>query len=122
MSDDVLRDELRTAIETTWATEATDPAFDAVVADAITYEWLEGGRFPIQRSRHEHEAFPDAICVIGAPEEGDGLVMEYFDSRGVRRTYGVSLEPPQVRPRRRQALRRRLSAWPPESPRRGPRS
>ena len=30
--------------------------------------------------------------MIGAPEEGDGLVMEYFDSRGVRRTYGVSLE------------------------------
>jgi hypothetical protein len=23
---------------------------------------------------------------------GDGLVMEYFDSRGVRRTYGVSLD------------------------------
>jgi hypothetical protein len=34
--------------------------------------------------------FPDAICVIGAAE--DGLVKEYFDSRGVRRTYGISLE------------------------------
>ena len=33
-----------------------------------------------------------AICVIGAPEAGDGLVMEYFGSRGVRRTYGVSLD------------------------------
>jgi hypothetical protein len=33
-----------------------------------------------------------AIGVIGAPEAGDGLVMEYFDSRGVRRRYGVSLE------------------------------
>ena len=31
------------------------------------------------------------ICVIGAPEIGDGLVMEYFDSRGVRRTNGVPL-------------------------------
>ena len=36
--------------------------------------------------------FPDAISVIGAPEAGDGLVMEYFDSRGVRRTYSVSLD------------------------------
>jgi hypothetical protein len=36
--------------------------------------------------------FPDATCVIGAPEAGDGLVMEHFDSRGVRRTYGVSLD------------------------------
>jgi hypothetical protein len=33
-----------------------------------------------------------AISVIGAPEAGNGLVMEYFDLRGVRRTYGVSLE------------------------------
>jgi hypothetical protein len=75
-----------------WATEATHPRVDEVVAGSITFEWLEGGRFLIQRSHHDHEQFPDAICVIGAPEAGDGLVMEYFDSRGVRRTYGVSLD------------------------------
>jgi hypothetical protein len=74
-----------------WATEATHPKFDAVVPGSITFEWLEGGHFVVQRSRNEHELFPDAICVIGAPEVGDGLVMEYFDSRGVRRTYGISL-------------------------------
>ena len=76
----------------TWTTEATHPKFDGVVPGSITFEWLEGGRFLIQRSRNEHELFPDAITVIGAPESGDGLVMEYFDSRGVRRTYGISLE------------------------------
>jgi hypothetical protein len=76
----------------TWATEATHPAIDAVVPGSTTYEWLEGGRFLIQRSRNDHELFPDAISVIGAPESGEGLVLEYFDSRGVRRTYGVSLE------------------------------
>jgi catechol 2,3-dioxygenase-like lactoylglutathione lyase family enzyme len=76
----------------TWATEVTHPLVDVVVPGSITFEWLEGGRFLIQRSRNEHELFPDAICVIGALEAGDGLVMEYFDSRGVRRTYGVSLE------------------------------
>lgn len=76
----------------TWATEATHPLVDVVVPGSITFEWLEGGRFLIQRSRNEHELFPDAICLIGAPEAGEGLVMEYFDSRGVRRTYGVSLE------------------------------
>jgi hypothetical protein len=76
----------------TWATEATHPMFDAVVPGSITFEWLEGGHFLVQRSRNDHEMFPDAICVIGAPEAGDGLVMEYFDSRGVRRTYGISLE------------------------------
>jgi hypothetical protein len=76
----------------TWATEATHPLVDAVVPGTVTFEWLEGERFVVQRSHNEHELFPDAICVIGAPETGDGLVMEYFDSRGVRRTYGVSLD------------------------------
>jgi hypothetical protein len=76
----------------TWATEATHPQFDGAVPGSVTFEWLEGGRFLIQRSRNEHELFPDAISVIGAPESGEGLVMEYFDSRGVRRTYGASLE------------------------------
>jgi hypothetical protein len=61
------------------------------VPGSITFEWLEGGHFLIMRSRNDHELFPDGISVIGAPEAGDGLVMEYFDSRGVRRTYGISL-------------------------------
>jgi hypothetical protein len=76
----------------TWATEATHPLLDAVVPGSVTFEWLEGGHFLVQRSHNDHELFPDAISVIGAPEAGDGLVMEYFDSRGVRRTYGVSLD------------------------------
>ena len=76
----------------TWDTEVTHPKIDGVVAGSVTFEWLEGGRFLVQRSHNDHELFPDAISVIGAPEAGDGLVMEYFDSRGVRRTYGVSFD------------------------------
>jgi hypothetical protein len=76
----------------TWDTEATHPQFDGVVPGHTTYEWVEGGHFLVQRSHNDHESFPDAISVIGAPEAGDGLVMEYFDSRGVRRTYGISLD------------------------------
>jgi hypothetical protein len=75
-----------------WATEATHPQFDAVVSGRTRFEWLEGGQFLVQRSQNDHELFPDAISVIGAPEAGDGLVMEYFDSRGVRRTYGISID------------------------------
>src|SRR5689334_19511079 len=77
----------------TWTTEATHPAMPGVVVPgSVNFEWLEGGRFLVQRSRNEHEQFPDAISVIGAPETGDGLVMEYFDSRGVRRTYATAFE------------------------------
>ena len=81
----------------TWATEATHRLFDGTVPGNMTFEWLEGSRFLIQRSRNEHELFPDAIGVIGPPEHGDGLVMEYFDSRGVRRTYGISLQDGELR-------------------------
>ena len=76
----------------TWATEATHPLFDAVVPGSTTFEWFEGGHWLVQRSHNDHESFPNAISVIGAAEAGDGLVMEYFDARGVRRTYGISLD------------------------------
>jgi hypothetical protein len=76
----------------TWAFEADHHAVDGVVRGSTTFEWLEGGHFLLQRSHVDHELFPDAICVIGAPEEGDGLVLESFDSRGVRRTYGTSID------------------------------
>lgn len=75
-----------------WATQATQPAVDAVVPGNVTFEWLEGGHFLIQRSHNDHDLFPDAISIIGAPEHGDGMAMEYFDSRGVRRTYSISLD------------------------------
>lgn len=75
----------------TWVTEATHPLIDAAVAGTAEFEWLEGRHFVVQRSHFDDERFPDSISVIGAPEDGDGLVMEYFDSRGVRRTYRVAL-------------------------------
>jgi hypothetical protein len=81
----------------TWETEATHPMTDAVVPGTVTFEWLSGQRFIVQRSHNEHEQFPDAICVIGHPEAGAGLVMEYFDSRGVRRTYGISFDRSELR-------------------------
>jgi hypothetical protein len=75
-----------------WSTESTHPMVDEVVTGSATFEWLEGGHFLVMRSHQDHALFPDAIHIIGRPEPGDGLVMEYFDSRGVRRTYKVSLE------------------------------
>jgi hypothetical protein len=76
----------------TWDTEAKHRLVDEVVPGRVTFEWLEGGHFVVLRSHNDHDLFPDAIAVIGRPESGEGLVLEYFDSRGVRRTYAVSLE------------------------------
>jgi hypothetical protein len=80
------------ALVGTWTTETKHQALDDVVTGTVTFEWLEGGHYLIQRSHVDHELFPDAIAVIGAPEEGEGLVLESFDSRGVRRTYGTAIE------------------------------
>jgi hypothetical protein len=81
----------------TWEIELAHPAIDAVVAGESTFEWAAGGHFLVQRSHNEHELFPDSISVIGPPEQGGGLVMEYFDSRGVRRTYGVAIDDGELR-------------------------
>jgi hypothetical protein len=76
----------------TWDIEAKHRLMDAVVSGTDTFEWLEGRHFLIQRTHYDHELLPDAISVIGRPESGEGLVLEYFDVRGVRRTFTVSLE------------------------------
>jgi hypothetical protein len=76
----------------TWSTEASHPQIEGTVLGRTTWEWLEGGRFLIQRIHNDHEQFPDSISVIGPPEDGERLLMEYFDSRGVRRTYNISLD------------------------------
>ncbi|HET6505624.1 MAG TPA: hypothetical protein VFG42_02435 [Baekduia sp.] len=75
-----------------WSTESTHPKLDAAVTGHTTFEWLPGDRYLIQRAHNDHESFPDSISVIGPRESGDSLLMEYFDSRGVRRTYDISCD------------------------------
>ncbi|HEX2469746.1 MAG TPA: hypothetical protein VHK05_04080 [Candidatus Limnocylindrales bacterium] len=78
------------ALAGAWKSIATHPSLPGVeVPGTATFEWLEGGHFLIGRSRNEHADFPDSLLVIGAG--GDGLVMHYYDSRGVERVYGTSL-------------------------------
>jgi hypothetical protein len=82
--------EALNALVGTWTIEARHPALPGVVVSGrCTFEWLEGERFLLQRSRLEHPDFPDALGVIG--EFDDGLAMHYFDSRGVYRVYQMSL-------------------------------
>jgi len=73
-----------------WTSKATHPMFPAtVVSGRMTYEWLEGERFLIQRSSADHPDFPDSISVIGFAS--DELAAHYFDSRGVFRIYRVAM-------------------------------
>lgn len=78
------------ALVGTWDSTATHPSLPGVeVPGTASFEWLEGGHYLIGRSRNEHADFPDSLLVIGV--DGDGLVMHYYDSRGVERDYGTSL-------------------------------
>jgi hypothetical protein len=76
-----------------WTIEMTHPTVeDTVVRGWATYEWLEGGRFLIQRAVNEHPDFPDSLSVIGVMEGEEDLSMQYFDSRGVHRLYAVGFD------------------------------
>jgi hypothetical protein len=76
-----------------WTIEMTHPMVEGtVVRGRTTYEWLEGGRFLIQRAVTEHPYFPDSLCVIGVMEGENDLSMQYFDSRGVHRLYAIGFD------------------------------
>jgi hypothetical protein len=75
----------------TWDTEGNHRLVEEVISGATTFEWLAGGHFLLQRSQTDDARFPDALAVFGPAEGGEALVMEYFDSRGVRRSYRMSV-------------------------------
>src|SRR5262249_38792174 len=72
-------------------TEGSHPILPGeAIRGTSTFEWLDGESFLIWRSRSDHPEIPNATSIIGVT---DGqLSMHYFDSRGVYRVYGVSLD------------------------------
>ena len=63
-------------------------------ADArVTFEWLPGEKFMIERWEIPVPEAPDGIAIIGADPEREGNYLQhYFDSRGVARVYKMSFE------------------------------
>ena len=59
----------------------------------MTFEWLFGHRFVVQRSTAEPADVPDSCAVITADHRrDDGYLQHYFDSRGVVRLYEMDLD------------------------------
>jgi hypothetical protein len=85
-----------------WKMEAGPPDGDPWPGEArISFEWLEGRTWMIQRWSIEMPEAPDGIAILGAkdaPASGEEsaasgeLVQHYFDSRGVHRIYEMSFE------------------------------
>ena len=76
-----------------WITESTHPQLPDVVRGKASFEWLDGKRFMIWRSRHDTpNTVPSAIAIIGgAPVNPGQWSMHYFDERGVIRIYTMSM-------------------------------
>ncbi len=65
----------------------------ADVGARVTFEWLPGKRFLIQRWDVPIPEAPDGIAIIGADPNGQGNYLQhYFDSRGVARVYKMSFD------------------------------
>ena len=78
-----------------WVSEAAMPLEPGMtMSGTTTYEWMDGGRFLIERSTAAPR-FPRSLSLIGRVEPddpGSRLVKHYFDSRGVARPYEITFE------------------------------
>lgn len=79
----------------TWAIEARFPAeWDAPAPGGevtMTFEWVLGGAFLLQRSVAP-DPIPDGHSIIGANEATGAFTQHYFDSRGVARVYEMQFD------------------------------
>ena len=77
-----------------WSLTATFEDMPPADAGArVSFGWLPGERFLIERWEVPVPEAPDGIAIIGAdPESAGNYLQHYFDSRGVARVYKMSLE------------------------------
>jgi hypothetical protein len=77
-----------------WSMEAQfDAGAPADGGARVTFEWLPGECFLVQRWSVALPEAPDGIALIGAdPSHQDEYLQHYFDSRGVARVYRMTLD------------------------------
>ena len=76
-----------------WSMEVSMPGAPAGdIGARVTFEWLPGERFLLERWQVPVPEAPDGLAVIGLDEGRGTLLQHYFDSRGVARVYEMSLE------------------------------
>ncbi len=57
----------------------------------VTFEWMPGERFLIQRWEVPVPEAPDGLAIIGPdPQREGGYLQHYYDTRGVARVYKMS--------------------------------
>ena len=58
----------------------------------MSFRWTLDGQYLLQRSQIPDPDFPDSLAVIAVNVDGTGYTQHYFDSRGVVRTYAMTLD------------------------------
>jgi hypothetical protein len=70
--------------------------FENVPADvdaSVSFEWLAGEQFLLERWQVSVPEAPDGIALIGTDPEREGAYLQhYFDSRGIARVYKMTYE------------------------------
>jgi hypothetical protein len=75
-----------------WKLEATPPGGPPWPGEAsVTFEWMEGAPFLVERSKVEMPEAPNAICIIGCDAASGRYFQLYSDDRGVCRVYELSI-------------------------------
>jgi hypothetical protein len=76
-----------------WTMEAGPPGGPPWPGEArVSFEWLKGRQFVIERWTIDVPEFPDGIAIIGGGDEPESFRQYYFDSRGVHRIYEMTLD------------------------------
>jgi hypothetical protein len=75
-----------------WTLRATFPGASPVAGGRVTFSWMNGKQFLVERWEVPVPEAPDGLAVIGFDAGRGTLLQHYFDSRGVARIYTMSLE------------------------------
>ena len=75
-----------------WSLEMIMPDQDpmADIGARVTFEWMPGKRFLIERWSVPIPEAPDGLAVIGFDEGRGTYLQHYFDTRGVARVYEMA--------------------------------
>ena len=76
-----------------WTIRVAFPGMPAMEGGRVTFKWMTGKTFLIERWEGPVEEAPDGIALIGVdPEIEGGYLQHYFDSRSVARVYRMGFE------------------------------
>jgi hypothetical protein len=76
-----------------WTIRVAFPGMAPMEGGRVTFEWMTGKKFLVERWEVPVEEAPDGIALIGAdPEIVGGYLQHYFDTRGVARVYRMGFE------------------------------